>query len=151
MCSTMAFCIFLGALLVSWKSKQDIAACSSTKTKYRAMTDIVVEEISHLLFDMSSCSVFLLCYTAIIRVWSTLLRLQFFMNIPSISRSTIILFVIFIIALSLSLPYIPTTEQIVDSFTKAHIAARFKFLLGKLSMWFPVSLRGGSICIHEYT
>ena len=36
-----------------------------------------------------------------------------------------------------SLPYLASTQQIADLFTKAHILARFQFLLGKLSVYDP--------------
>ena len=38
---------------------------------------------------------------------------------------------------TLSLPYLVSTQQIVDLFTKAHTISQFQFLVGKLSIHDP--------------
>ena len=38
---------------------------------------------------------------------------------------------------TLSLPYLASTRQIADIFTKAHTLSRFQFLIGKLSVYDP--------------
>jgi hypothetical protein len=35
---------------------------------------------------------------------------------------------------TITLPFVPSSLQIVDFFTKAHFISRFRFLVGKLSM-----------------
>ena len=43
-CSITSFCFLLGTSLVSWRSKkQDVVSRSSTKAKYRALTDTTYE------------------------------------------------------------------------------------------------------------
>ena len=45
---------------------------------------------------------------------------------------------------TITLPYVPSEYQLADFFTKALASPRFYFLLGKLSVVVPMSLRGGS-------
>ena len=52
-CSITSFCFLLGTYLVSWRSKkQDVVSRSSTKAKYRALTDTTYELVwFHWLLD----------------------------------------------------------------------------------------------------
>lgn len=138
--STTGFCIFLGSSLISWRSKkQSVVSRSSTEAEYRAMADTSAELVwlRRLLLDFgvtSSSPIPLFCdnqsalqiagnpvfheRTKHIEIDCHFVRQQYLSGI-------------------LSLPYISSTEQVADLFTKSQTTPRFRELVGKLSVYDP--------------
>jgi len=58
----IGFCLFLGDLLISWRSKkQDVVSCSSCEAEFRAMAT-TTREIVHVRRLLADFGIFLMCY-----------------------------------------------------------------------------------------
>ncbi|PNX61631.1 gag-pol polyprotein, partial [Trifolium pratense] len=135
--STTGFCIFLGDSLVSWKSKkQDIVSRSSTEAEYRAMTSTTTEIVwlRWLLSDMSVAlyeptlmycdnkSAIQIVHNSIFHERTKHIEIDCHFTRHHLQHGTI------------TLPFISSSLQIVDLFTKTHSIKCFRFLIDKLSM-----------------
>uniref|UniRef100_A0A803P518 Reverse transcriptase Ty1/copia-type domain-containing protein n=1 Tax=Cannabis sativa TaxID=3483 RepID=A0A803P518_CANSA len=140
-------CVFLGDALLSWSSKkQTVVARSSTKSKYRALAQLVVEMswlqelLRELMFKCSSVPV----------IWCDNLSASALAASPMYHAQTkhIELNVHFarnkILKKSLEVRYVPSHDQIIDSLTKGLTLTRIQFLINKLNVTIsPSRLRGG--------
>lgn len=135
--STTGFCIFLGDTLISWKSKkQSVISRSSSEAEYRAMAHTATEIIwlRCLLQDMgirvssptpmfcNNKSAIQIAHNSVFHERTKHIEIDCHFVRQHLQHGT------------LSLPYMPSSLQLADFFTKAHTITRFKFLLGKLSM-----------------
>ncbi|XP_031276499.1 uncharacterized protein LOC116134961 [Pistacia vera] len=103
--SITGFCIFLGDSLISWKSKkQSIVSQSLTEAEYRAMSSIQIAHNS--VFHEQTKHIEIDCH----------------LTRHHLKHGTI------------TLPFVSSSLQIADFFTKSHSISRFRFLVGKLSM-----------------
>jgi hypothetical protein len=132
--SVTRFCIFLGDSLISWKSKkQSIISQSSTEAEYRAMTS-TTKEIVWLLADMriffshptpmycDNQSSIQIAHNSVFHERTKHIEINCHLTHHHLKHGTI------------ALPFVPSSLQIADFFTKTHSISRFRFLVGKLSM-----------------
>lgn len=135
--SVTGFCIFLGDSLISWKSKkQDVVAVSSTEAEYRAMalTTREIVWLRRLLTDMGvsfsrpslmfcdNKSAIRIAHNSIFHEGTKHVEIDCHITRHHLIHGTI------------SLPFVSSSAQIADLFTKSHPIQRFKFLVDKLSM-----------------
>ncbi|CAJ2652486.1 unnamed protein product [Trifolium pratense] len=135
--STTGFCIFLGDSLISWKSKkQDIVSRSSTEAEYRAMASTTTEIVwlRWLLSDMSVAlseptpmycdnkSAIQIAHNSIFHERTKHIEIDCHFTRHHLQHGTI------------TLPFISSSLQIADLFTKTHSIKRFRFLIDKLSL-----------------
>ncbi|CAJ2636330.1 unnamed protein product [Trifolium pratense] len=135
--STTGFCIFLGDSLISWKSKkQDIVSRSSTEAEYRAMASTTTEIVwlRWLLSDMGGAlseptpmycdnkSAIQIAHNSVFHERTKHIEIDCHFTRHHLQHGTI------------TLPFISSSLQIADLFTKTHSIKRFRFLIDKLSM-----------------
>ncbi|CAJ2650750.1 unnamed protein product [Trifolium pratense] len=135
--STTGFCIFLGDSLISWKSKkQDIVSRSSTEAEYRAMASTTTEIVwlRWLLSDMGvplseptpmycdNKSAIQIAHNTVFHERTKHIEIDCHFTRHHLQHGTI------------TLPFISSSLQIADLFTKTHSIKRFRFLIDKLSM-----------------
>jgi len=135
--SVTGFCIFLGDSLISWKSKkQSIVSQSSTEVEYRAMTSTTKEIVwlRWLLADMrisfshptpmycDNQSSIQIAHYSVFHERTKHIEIDCHLTRHHLKHDTI------------ALPFVPSSLQIADFFTKAYSISRFSFLVGKLSM-----------------
>ncbi|PHT26472.1 hypothetical protein CQW23_33919 [Capsicum baccatum] len=140
--STTGFCVFLGDSLISWKSKkQDVVSRSSTEAEYRAMAVTTCEIIwlRWLLADMGvhismptplhcdNKSAVQIAKNSVFHERTKHIEIDCHFTRHHLQLGTI------------SLPFVPSSLQIADLFTKAQSASRFRFLCDKLSMLIAVA------------
>jgi len=140
--STTGCCIFLGDSLISWKSKkQYVTSRSSTEAKYHpmALTTCEIIWLHWLLGNMSAylknptslhCDIKSVIYIArnyIFHERTKHIKTDFHFTRHHLQLGTI------------SLPFVPSTLQIVDIFSKPHSVLRFCFLFDKLSMHLAIT------------
>jgi len=141
--SVTGFCIFLGNSLISWKSKkQSIVSQSSTEAKYHAMTSTTKEIVwlRWLLADMGvsfshptpmycdNQSSIQIAHNLVFHERTKHIEIDCHLTHHHLKHGTI------------ALPFVPSSLQIADFFTKAHSISRFRFLVGKLSMLVTAAL-----------
>jgi hypothetical protein len=135
--SVTGFCIFLGDSLISWKSKkQSIVSQSSIEAKYHAMTS-TTKEIVWLRWLLADMGIFFshptpmycdnqssiqIAHNSVFHERTKHIEIDFHLTRHHLKHGTI------------SLPFVPSSLQIANFFTKAHSISRFHFLVGKLSM-----------------
>jgi hypothetical protein len=135
--SVTEFCIFLGDSLISWKSKkQSIISESSTEAEYRAIAsttkDIVWLRWLLVAMGMSfshptpmycdNQSSIQIPYNSVFHERTKHIEIDCHLTRHHLKYGTI------------ALPFVPSSLQNADFFTKAHSISRFRFLVGKLSM-----------------
>ncbi|CAL2273919.1 unnamed protein product [Prunus armeniaca] len=135
--STTGYCIFLGDSLISWKSKkQSVVSRSSAEAEYRAMASTAAEIVwlRWLLQDMGvslsmptlmycdNKSAIQIAHNSVFHERTKHIELDCHFVRHHFQQGTI------------SLPFVSSTMQLADFFTKSHTFARFRFLLSKLSM-----------------
>uniref|UniRef100_A0A803NHL7 Reverse transcriptase Ty1/copia-type domain-containing protein n=1 Tax=Cannabis sativa TaxID=3483 RepID=A0A803NHL7_CANSA len=145
--SVVGYCVFLGDALISWSSKkQTVVARSSTKSKYRALAQLVVEMswLQELLRELR-----FRCSTVPV-IWCDNLSASALAANPMYHAQTkhIELNVHFvrnkILMKSLEVKYVPSHDQIIDSLTKGLTPTRIQFQINKLNVTIsPSRLRGG--------
>jgi hypothetical protein len=135
--SVTEFCIFLGDSLIFWKSKkQSIVSQSSTEAEYRAMTSTTKEIVwlRWLLTNMGisfshptsmycdNQSSIQIAHNSVFHKRTKRIEIDCHLTRHHLKHGTI------------ALPFVPSSLQIADFFTKMHSISRFCFLVGKLSM-----------------
>ncbi|CAL2250164.1 unnamed protein product [Prunus armeniaca] len=135
--STTDYCIFLGDSLISWKSKkQSVVSRSSAEAEYRAMASTAAEIVwlRWLLQDIGvslsmptlmycdNKSAIQIAHNSVFHERTKHIELDCHFVRHHFQQGTI------------SLPFVSSTMQLADFFTKSHTLARFRFLLSKLSM-----------------
>jgi hypothetical protein len=135
--SVTGFCIFLGNSLISWKSKkQFIVSQSSIEAKYRVMASTIKEIVwlCWLLVDMGvlfchptpmycdNQSSIQIAHNSIFHERTKHIEINCHLTRHHLKHSTI------------TLPFVSSSLQIADFFTKTYFISRFCFLVGKLSM-----------------
>ncbi|KAK6160670.1 hypothetical protein DH2020_004051 [Rehmannia glutinosa] len=135
--STTGFCVFLGDSLISWKSKkQTVVSRSSTEAEYRAMASTTTEIVwlRWLLADMGvflrhptpmycdNRSAIQIAHNSVFHERTKHIEIDCHLTRHHLQHGTI------------TLPFVTSSSQIADFFTKAHPLSRFHFLVGKLSM-----------------
>jgi hypothetical protein len=135
--SVTGFCVFLGDSLISWKSKkQSVVSLSSTEAEYRAMASISKEIIwlRWLLADMGvliphptpmycdNSSAIQIAHNSVFHERTKHIEVDCHFTRQHLKHG------------SLSLPFVSSTLQLADFFTKSHPISRFRFLVSKLSM-----------------
>ena len=135
--SVTGFCIFLGDSLISWKSKkQSIVSQSSTEAEYRAMASTTKEIVwlRWLLTDMGvsfshptpmycdNQSSIQIAHNSVFHERTKHIEIDCHLTRHHLKHGTI------------TLPFVFSSLQIADFFTKSHSISRFRFLVGKLSM-----------------
>ncbi|XP_057436735.1 uncharacterized mitochondrial protein AtMg00810-like [Lotus japonicus] len=114
---TVCFCIFLGDSLISWKIKmQAVVSRSSTEAEYRVMASTTAE-IVWLRWLLEFMGVSLSAPTPMYCDN---------MSVIQITRNSVF-------HGTTTLPFVSSSMQLADLFTKSHSARRFCFLIGKLS------------------
>ena len=129
--------MFLGDTFISWKSKkQSIVFQSSTKTKYRAMT-YTTKGIVWLCWLFTDIRVFLshltpmycdnkssiqIAHNSVFNERTKHIEIDCHLTLHHLKHDTI------------TLPFVPSSLQIADFFTKSYSISRFYFLVDKLSM-----------------
>jgi hypothetical protein len=136
--SVIGFCIFLGDSLISWKSKkQSIVSQSSTEAEYRAMASTTkkIVWLRWLLPDMGvsfshptsmycdNQSSIQIAHNSVFHERTKHIKIDCHLTRHHLKHDTI------------ALPFVPSSLQIADFFTKVHFISRFCFLVGKLSMF----------------
>ncbi|KAL5799508.1 hypothetical protein ACOSQ4_032392 [Xanthoceras sorbifolium] len=135
--SVTGFCIFLGDSLISWKSKkQTVVSKSSTEAEYRAMASTTTEIVwlRWLLADMGvhlshptpmfcdNQSSIQIAHNSVFHERTKHIEIDCHFTRHHLKHGTI------------TLPFVPSSLQLADFFTKSHTISRFRFLVGKLSM-----------------
>ena len=135
--STTGFCIFLGDSLISWKSKkQAVVSRSSTEAEYRAMASTTAEIVwlRWLLESMGvtslrptpmhcdNMSAIQITRNSVFHKRTKHIEIDCHFTRHHFQQGTI------------TLPFISSSMQIADLFTKSHPSYRFRFLISKLSM-----------------
>ncbi|KAL5788005.1 hypothetical protein ACOSP7_004954 [Xanthoceras sorbifolium] len=135
--SVTGFCIFLGDSLISWKSKkQTVVSKSSTEAEYRAMASTTTEIVwlRWLLADMGvhlshptpmfcdNQSSIQIAHNSVFHERTKHIEIDCHFTRHHLKHDTI------------TLPFVPSSLQLADFFTKSHTISRFRFLVGKLSM-----------------
>ncbi|KAK2966733.1 hypothetical protein RJ640_000831 [Escallonia rubra] len=135
--STTGFCIFLGDSLISWKcKKQSVVSRSSSEAEYRAMANTTAEIVwvRWLLRDMGATqssptpmfcdnkSAVEIAHNSVFHERTKHIEIDCHFVRHHFHQGTI------------TLPYVSSSLQLADFFTKSHTFARFTLLLGKLSM-----------------
>ena len=135
--SVTGFCVFLGDSLISWKSKkQSVVSLSSTEAEYRAMASTSKEIIwlRWLLADMGvliphptpmycdNSSAIQIAHNSVFHERTKHIEVDCHFTRQHLKHG------------SLSLPFVSSTLQLADFFTKSHPISRFRFLVSKLSM-----------------
>ncbi|XP_042757561.1 secreted RxLR effector protein 161-like [Lactuca sativa] len=141
--STIGFCVFLGESLISWKSKkQDVVSRSSTEAEYCAMAVTTCEIIwlQWLLADMrvyissptplhcDNKSAIQIAKNYVFHERTKYIEIDFHFTRHHLQLGTILF------------PFVSSTLQLADIFTKALSASRFRFLCDKLSMLIAATL-----------
>jgi hypothetical protein len=131
------FCIFLGDSLISWKSKkQFIVSQSSTKAEYhvKASTTKEIVWLHWLLVDMrvslshptpiycDNHSSIQIAHNLVFHERIKHIEINCHLTRHHLKYDTI------------TLPFVSSSLQIADFFTKSHSISRFCFLVGKLSI-----------------
>ncbi|CAL5429371.1 unnamed protein product [Camellia sinensis] len=135
--STSGLCVFLGDSLISWKSKkQSVVARSTAEAEYRAMA-YATSEIVWLRWLLSDMGVSLSDPTPL--YCDNQSAVQIAHNSVFHERTKHVEIDCHFVrqhlqAGSITLPFVPSSLQLADFFTKTHTVARFRFLVGKLSM-----------------
>jgi len=140
--SVTGFCIFLGDFLISWKSKkQSIVSQLSTDVEYRAMT-FTTKEIVWLRWLLADIGVSFshptpmycdnqssiqIAHNSVFHERTKHIEIDCHLTRHHLKHGTI------------ALPFVPSSLQIADFFTKAHSISRFCFLVGKLSIFVAVA------------
>ena len=132
-----SFCIFLGDSFISWKSKkQSIVSLSSTEAEYHAMASTIKEIVwlRWLLIDMGlflSHHTLMYCdnktavqiaHNSILHERIKHIEIDCHLTRHHLKQGTI------------TLPFVSSSLQPADFFTKLHSVFRFHFLVGKLLM-----------------
>ena len=135
--SVTGFCVFLGDSLVSWKSKkQAVVSVSSTEAEYRAMASTTREVVwlRRLLADMGvslsqptpmycdNKSAIQIAHNSVFHERTKHIEIDCHITRHHLTHGAI------------TLPFVSSSAQIADLFTKSHPVQRFRFLVGKLSM-----------------
>ncbi|XP_058187678.1 uncharacterized mitochondrial protein AtMg00810-like [Rhododendron vialii] len=135
--STYGFCVFLGDSLISWKSKkQSVIARFTAEAEYRAMAHATSEVVwlRWLLSDMGvtissptplfcdNKSAIQIAHNSVFHECTKHIEIDCHFVRHHLQSGTI------------ALPFISSSLQLADFFTETHTSARFRFLLGKLSM-----------------
>jgi hypothetical protein len=135
--STSGLCVFLGDSLISWRSKkQSVVARSTAEAEYRAMAHATSEIVwlRWLISDMGvsvtsptplycdNKSAIQIAHNSVFHERTKHIEIDCHFIRQHLQSDTI------------TLPFVSSTLQLADFFTKTHTAARFRFLLGKLSM-----------------
>ena len=135
--SITGFCIYLGDSLISWKSKkQTVVSRSSTEAEYRAMASTTTEIVwlRWLLADMGvylsdptpmycdNKSAIQIAHNTVFHERTKHIEIDCHLTRHHLKHGTI------------TLPFVSSSMQIADLFTKSHPISRFRFLVGKLSM-----------------
>jgi hypothetical protein len=135
--STSGYCVFLGDSLISWKSKkQSVIARSTAEAEYRAMAHATSEVVwlRWLLSDMGvslssptplycdNKSAIQIAHNTVFHERTKHIEIDCHFIRHHLQSGTI------------TLPFVSSSLQLADFFTKTHTTARFRFLLGKLSM-----------------
>ncbi|KAK6151159.1 hypothetical protein DH2020_016091 [Rehmannia glutinosa] len=140
--SITVFCVFLGDSLISWKSKkQDVVSRSFTECEYRAMATTACE-IVWLRWLLADMGVFLDRPTPL--HCENKSAIQIIRNTVFHERTKHIEIDCHIIRHYyqtgiITLPFVSSSVQIVDMFTKSHSSSRFRFLLDQLSILLAVA------------
>ena len=135
--SVTSFYIFLGDSLISWKSKkQPIVSLSSTEVEYRAMTS-TTKEIVWLRWLLADMGVFLSHLTPMYCDNKSVIQIAhnsvFYEQTKHIEIDCHLTRHLFKHG-TFTLPFVSSSLQLADFFTKSHSVFRFHFLVGKLSM-----------------
>ena len=140
--STTGFCIFLGDSLISWKSKKQVVVSrSSTEAEYRAMASTTTEIVwlRWLLADMGiplssptpmycdNKSAIQISHNSVFHERTKHIEIDCHIIRHHLQHGTI------------SLPFVSSSLQLADFFTKSHPVHRFHFLLDKLSLLLTVA------------
>ena len=135
--SITGFCVFLGDSLISWKSKkQQVVSRSSTEAEYRAMASTTNEIVwlRWLLADMGvtfsgptplycdNKSAIQIAHNSVFHERTKHIEIDCHTTRQQLDRGTI------------SLPFVTSSLQLADFFTKSQTVQRFRFFVGKLSM-----------------
>jgi hypothetical protein len=141
--SVTGFCIFLGDSFISWKSKkQSLISQSSTEAEYRAMSSTTKEIVwlRWLLADMGvsfshptpmycdNRSSIQIAQNSVFLEQTKHIEIDCYLTRHHLKHDTI------------ALPFVPSSLQIADFFTKAHSISYFCFLVDKLSMLVAAAL-----------
>ncbi|KAL5734666.1 hypothetical protein ACOSP7_032527 [Xanthoceras sorbifolium] len=136
--SVTGFCIFLGDSLISWKSKkQTVVSKSSTEAEYRALAFTTTEIVwlRWLLADMGvslshptpmycdNQSSIQIAHHSVFLERTKHIEIDCHFTRHHLKHGTI------------TLPFVPSSLQLADFFTKSHTISRFRFLVGKLSIF----------------
>ena len=135
--STAGFCIFLGGSLISWKSKkQNVVSRSSTEAEYRATASTTNEIVwLHWLLNDMGVSLFtptpLYCdnksaihiaHNYVFHERTKHIEIDCHTTRQHLQCGTI------------ALPFVSSSMQFADFFTKSQTVQRFRFFVDKLSM-----------------
>lgn len=131
------FCVYFGSSFVSWSSKkQQVVARSSTKSEYRALSQVACEVkwIRSLLAELSvplSTTLILWCdnlsaAALACNLFSHTCTKHIDIDVHFISDQ--------VLANQLDLCYVPSTDQLVDYFTKPLHISRYQYLRDKLDL-----------------
>ncbi|KAL5796556.1 hypothetical protein ACOSQ2_001376 [Xanthoceras sorbifolium] len=135
--SITGFCIFLGDSLISWKSKKKtVVSKSSTEAEYQAMASTTTEIVwlRWLLADMGvslshltpmycdNQSSIQIAHNSVFHERTKHIEIDCHFTRHHLKHDTI------------TLPFVPSSLQLADFFTKSHTISRFRFLVGKLSI-----------------
>ena len=127
----------MGDSLISWKSKkQTVVSRSSTEVEYHVMayTTIEIVWLRWLLADMGihlldptpmycdNKSAIQITHNSVFHERTKYIEINCHLTCHHLKHGTI------------TLPFVSSSMQIADLFTKSHPISRFRFLVGKLSM-----------------